>query len=137
MTSGDFGDSGYRRVGMLQCRTSPVQSSQQEISRGAYAEESGATHPQATLRYADVRTQSRHFQFLIDTFAAWAFLETTHDEGVMVSCRGVVVDLVGGQAIDDRVKHFLLQRPCHLGALDQFLFGFRKMASIFKETLKP
>ena len=55
----------------------------------------------------------------------------------MVSRFGIVVRLVGGQAIDDRVKQFLLQRSCDLWALDQFLSaGFRKAAGLRKKTLE-
>ncbi|SHH02851.1 DUF2312 domain-containing protein [Bradyrhizobium erythrophlei] len=50
----------------------------------------------------------------------------------MVSRFGIVVRLVGGQAIDDRVKQFLLQRSCDLRAADQFLNEQKK--EVFAEA---
>jgi hypothetical protein len=55
----------------------------------------------------------------------------------MVSCFGIVIRLVGGQSIDDRVKQFLLQRSCDLRALDQLLSGgLRKAAGLRKKALE-
>jgi hypothetical protein len=135
MTSGDLRDARCGGISTSQRRASPVQSSQQEIPRGAYAEEFGATHSQRPLRYADLCAKSGHAESLVSAFAEH-FFKTNHNGSVMVSCFWIFVRLVGGQAIDDRVKHFLLQRSCHLGALDQFPSSLCKVASFSEEKTK-
>ncbi len=54
----------------------------------------------------------------------------------MPSCFWIVAGVVRCEAIDNRVKHLLLQGPRYLGALDQFVSGFRKAAGLRKEALE-
>jgi hypothetical protein len=56
-------------------------------------------------------------------------LETHHQGGVLMSGSGGILR-PGGQAMDDGVKQFLLQRSCDLWAFDQFLSGFCKTEGV-------
>ena len=134
MISGDLRHARCLGISTSQRGTSLVQSLQQAISRGTYAEEFGAAHPQRSLRHADLRTKRGHVWFLVNAFSE-RFFETNHDSGMVVPGFGNVDRLVGGQAIDDCVKQLLLERPCHLGPLDQFVpRGLRKAAGLRKKT---
>jgi hypothetical protein len=62
--------------------------------------------------------------------------EANHHGGVMVSCLGIVFCVLGGQAVDDGVKHLVLQGPCHLWLFDQFSSALRKMAGLAEKRLK-
>src|SRR5262245_48358624 len=54
MISGDLGDAHCRRIGAPQRGARLVQSLQQQVSHGTYAEEFRATHPQCSLGHSDV-----------------------------------------------------------------------------------
>ena len=133
--SGDLRDACLCRIGTPQRGASLVQALQQEISRGAYAEKLGATHSQRSLCNANLRAKLGHVEFPINALAQ-RFFEANHDGGAMVSRPGMVVSLLGGQAMDDGAEHFLLQRSCGLGALDQFLASFREMAGLPEQALE-
>jgi len=136
MISGYLRNARSRRIGKSQRRTSLVQSLQQQISRRAYAQEFCATHPERSLRHADLRTKLGQAEPLLNMFFQ-RFLEADHDGGVMVSRLGIVVRLIGGEAImDDRVKELLFQRLRHLGARDQRLAGIGELAGLFEKTVE-
>ncbi len=135
MVSGDFRDSDFRRIGTLKRRTSLVQSSQQEVSRRAYAEEIDAICSKAALRHADLFTKGGDFEFFNEAFAKAPF-EPRHYDFVALACLQMVVCLIGGKAINDCMKQFLLQRRCSPRSLDKFRFGLCKTARFAEETLK-
>ena len=135
MISSDLGDAHCRRIGSPQRGARLVQSLQQKVSHGTYAKELGATHPQRSLGYADVGAKRREGQFVVDAPAQRLF-ETNHDGGMMVSRLGISVRLTAGQAVDDGVKHVLLQGRRDLGTVDQLLSGFREMAGLPEKSLE-
>ncbi len=136
MISGHLRDARLRRIGAPQRCASFVQSLQQGIPRGAHAEKFAAAHPQRSLCYANLRANRRHPKFLINALAQRLF-ETKHYGSAMMSCPGMVVGLVGSQEMHDGVKHFLLQCSCDLRTRDEFRFGFRKVAGLPEQALKP
>jgi hypothetical protein len=133
--------SGYPRhahdqwIRTSQRRAGPVQALQQEIPRGADAEELRATHPQRSLGHTDLCTKRWQADPLVNA-SSQRFLEANHDGGVMVSRLGGIVRLVGGKTMDDRVKEFLLQRSCHLGVLDQVVSGIGESAGLSGKTFE-
>jgi hypothetical protein len=117
MISGDLRDACSRRISTSQRGASLVQPPQQDVSGRAHAQEFGATHSQRSLGHPDFRTKCAHVGFSINTSAQNIF-QPNHHSGMMVPCAAIVFRLVGGETIDDRMKEFVLQRPCDLGALD-------------------
>jgi hypothetical protein len=108
---------------------------QQEISHGADAKELRATRPQRSLWHPDLCTKRGQAERLVKALSQ-RFLKTNHEGGVMVPRFGIVVCLAGGETMDDRVKQFLLQRSCHLGALDQPLSGIGESAGLSEKSLE-
>jgi hypothetical protein len=107
--SGNLRDARVCWIGTPQSRPRHVQSSQQRVVGWTHAQEFGAAHPQGSFRHADVSAKLGNTEMAAD-MRGQLILEPDHDIGVTVPGFEFAVDIISRQAIDKRVKQFLLER---------------------------